>query len=242
MFHSMIVNDAPETKSVKSLDNMHDLLAGYPWLLNPEYQVLTEEKKITKLLKEWGAEDIDENDRTRYDFLALSNEARLVVIEIKRAVHPVNLEDLQRLERYKGKLSMGRSTPLHMILICEGSFDADVDKGTEDNWNKRADAEVLRWGVIRDKTIKYYDHYRAVLEGDVQNKDFLNKAVEVAQTRRVIESGTVHRDSKARQEGLGPQDVDYQSDEAQAAPVAREPRARRQMVKRATKRKPRLRK
>jgi len=43
----MIVNNAPETKSKNVSDNMHDLIAGSPWLLNPEWQVLSEEKTIS---------------------------------------------------------------------------------------------------------------------------------------------------------------------------------------------------
>jgi hypothetical protein len=50
-FREMVVNDAPETKSSVSSDNMHDLLAQYPWLLNPEWQVLSEEKRISTQLK-----------------------------------------------------------------------------------------------------------------------------------------------------------------------------------------------
>jgi len=35
---SMIANDAPETASSLTNDNMHDLMAGNPWLFNPEWQ------------------------------------------------------------------------------------------------------------------------------------------------------------------------------------------------------------
>jgi RecB family endonuclease NucS len=51
-FHSMIVNNAPETPHRKGDDNMHDLIAEYPWLLNPEWQVLAEEKTISKQLQQ----------------------------------------------------------------------------------------------------------------------------------------------------------------------------------------------
>ena len=42
----MLVNDAPETAPRKGTENLHDLIADYPWILNPEWQVLYEEKRI----------------------------------------------------------------------------------------------------------------------------------------------------------------------------------------------------
>ena len=84
-FHSMLVNDAPETAPRKGMENLHDLIADYPWLLDPQWQVLSEEKGITTQLREWGDDDIEPDDRERYDFLALTGPRQLVVIEIKRS-------------------------------------------------------------------------------------------------------------------------------------------------------------
>jgi len=53
-FERMLCNDAPETASAKSPENMHDLLAANPWLLSPEWQILSEEKRITTQLRELG--------------------------------------------------------------------------------------------------------------------------------------------------------------------------------------------
>lgn len=208
-FHDMIVNNAPETASKKSKDNMHDLLGGFPWILNPEWQVLSEETAISTQMKEWGyAEITDEDERMRYDFLALSDERRLVIIEIKRSDYAVTLDDLQRLERYKNRLSKANGKELHMVLICGGTLDVDDD--IKESWFKRPDARVLRWSDIYEKSRTYYENYRAVLEGNVRHGDFAAKAEELAQTRTVVTpGGTVHRNVAARSAGLGNQDVDY---------------------------------
>src|SRR5699024_10921178 len=84
-FFAMIVNNTAETAHKAGQDNMHDLVARYPWLLNPDWQVLSEETSISKQLRNWGAADAPKRDDTRYDFLALSGEGRTVVIEIKRS-------------------------------------------------------------------------------------------------------------------------------------------------------------
>ena len=85
----MIISDAPETASAKTHDNLHDLLAEYPWLFNPEWQVFTEEKSIGKTLREWGNEDCPEDMKAkRVDFLALAKDIdELIIIELKRPGH-----------------------------------------------------------------------------------------------------------------------------------------------------------
>lgn len=210
-FHQMIVNNAPETPR-GGMDNMHDLMAGYPWLLNPEWQVLAEEKTISRQLREWNAEDVpDEEDWTRYDFLALSDERRLVIIEIKRAGHHVTLDELQRLERYHAALAPAQDGEMYMVMIC-GTRDG-IPPNILQNWEEREDGDIRVWSEIYQKTRRYYEHYRAVLEGDVQHDSFSRGEVEVARTREVMARGSVHRGRGARAEGLGPQDVEYSSDE-----------------------------
>lgn len=207
-FHSMIVNNAPETASRISPNNMHDLIAGFPWLLNPEWQILAEERQISTQLREWAAEDITEQDELlRYDFLALSDEGQLVIIEIKRSGHPVELTELHRLELYKERLSRGTNKILYMVLLCGGNFNISSD--TLKNWESRPDGEIREWRQIYERTRAYYEHYRAVLKGDVEDRSFLNKQREVAKTREILRRGILRRNRAARKEGLGPQDVDY---------------------------------
>ena len=204
-FHNMIVNNAPETASSVSLDNMHDLLAGFPWILNPEWQVLAEEKKISTQLREWNAKDIKkEDERLRYDFIALADDRRLVVIEIKRADHPVELDELQRLETYKEKLARAHDKDLRWVMICGGTLN--LSPNTKKVWQERPDGEIRTWRQIYEKTRDYYSHYRAVLDRDIQHENFARKEREVAQTRHILEPGSTHRDAVKRKTGLGPQD------------------------------------
>lgn len=207
-FHAMIVDDAPETASKVSKDNMHDLLAGYPWLLNPEWQVLAEEKTISKQLREWNAQDVqDEDSRMRYDFLALNDERRLVIIEIKRAGHNLRLDEIQRLEMYQDKLAQAWTGDIHMVMIC--SDRTGLSRQTLDAWEERDDGEIRTWAEVYERTYRYYQHYRAVLEGDVEDDHFRRKEVEIARTRELVSGGTLHRDREARATGLGSQDVEY---------------------------------
>lgn len=206
-FRTMIADEAPETAPHVGVDNIHDLLAGYPWLLNPEWQVLSEEKAISTQLREWSFNDIeDEDSRLRYDYLALSDERRLVVVDIKRPGIAVELDELHRLEEYKERLarSDGRDD-LRMLMVCGGQLN--VTQETEKAWKDRKDGEILLWSRLCDRAKAHYEHYRAILEKHIDDPSFARKTEEVRQTRRVLKSGTSYRGPEARARGLGPQDT-----------------------------------
>lgn len=204
-FESMIVNDVPETAPRVGVDNLHDLIAQYPWLINPEWQIFSEEKTITRTLRDWNVRDIGDIDtRERYDFLALTNTHDIVVIEIKRSSHPVDLEELQRLERYGNDLALGRS--ITKLMMIHGGTLA-VNENLRKEWEESEYKCAVPWKALIERTRLYYEHYRALLEGDVQSASFHRKTVEIGQTRRVLEHGTYR--GKERRGDLGPQDIDY---------------------------------
>lgn len=207
-FYDLLVNDAPETAPKKGKENLHDLIADYPWLINPEWQVFSEEKRVTKTLREWGQENIDDPEYAgRYDFLALSGNDELIVIEIKRAGHSVNMQDLHNLEEYAGRLEAAQKVGF-MAFISSEKYE--IPDRLRKVWDEREDGALLTWQGIQTRARIYYDHYRAILEGDVQHAQFGKKEQEVARTRDVLANGA-YRGVERRQEGVGPQDIEYGS-------------------------------
>ena len=92
---TLLADDAPETAHRMGDEDLHPVLADYPWIINPEWQVLAEEKTITRQLREWGEAAPEGADAERYDFLALKGDRGLVLVELKHCrSHPVNLDDI----------------------------------------------------------------------------------------------------------------------------------------------------
>ena len=204
-FRSMIVNMEPERASGKNPENLHDLLASYPWLLNPEWQVLYEEKSISKQLRDWDKKDTglsEEELRSRYDFLALKGDDSLLVVDIKRPGHAVELDELHRLQKYKNALEHGTKGTVQMVMVCSGQLN--VSPSTREEWKNF----VLEWGGVFERARRHYEHYRDVLERNITGPGFDRKVREVQQTRKILETGA-RRTPADRRAGLGPQDVDY---------------------------------
>lgn len=202
----MLVHDAPETASSRTYDNLHDLLAEYPWLFNPEWQVFAEEKTISRQLQEWGDRDCpDEIRNKRVDFLAFSKSTdALVIIEMKRPGHAVNLDEVQRLEQYQVELMRAREN-CRRVLVYAGTVNIPQHK-----WEQMQDAddfEALLWSRMFARAKSFYSHYEAVLNGDVSAEGFQSKKIEVARTREIINKDSSYRSSEDRRRGLGSSDA-----------------------------------
>jgi len=202
----MIINNAPETASSKTHDNLHDLLAEYPWIFNPEWQVFAEEISISNQLRQWGERDCPEEMKNkRVDFLAFAkNTDELIVIEMKRPGHPVELEEVQRLERYQDALMKARPT-CRRILVYGGSVNINPKKW--DSMTKADDFEALEWSTVFSRAKSFYSHYESILNGNATAEGFRIKEVEVARTRMILDGNSSHRSAADRERGVGSSEV-----------------------------------
>ena len=80
------------------------------------------------------------------------------------------------------------------------------------DWQNIPSLILLEWGEVHDYTQTFYDQYRAVLEADVEHRDFEGMQTEVRRTRTVLADGA-YRGEQVRLEGLGYQHVDYQQED-----------------------------
>jgi len=198
-FHSMIASNAPETAPRVGDENLHDLLTTFPWLLNPQWQVFEHEKRVDTQLREWNSEE-QADDAERVDFLALSGERTLVVVEIKRPGIAVSLEEFQRLQRYLDRLRgawterHGGGEVLGLLVCTELGFD-EAQIGVNVRWE--------RWADLHLRVKDLYEHYRAVLEQETNSGQFAEREREIARTRAVIEAGAYLDKSKGKPD-LGP--------------------------------------
>jgi hypothetical protein len=202
-YRSMILNNAPETAPRIGVGNMHDLLAEFPWLLEPRWTLVNEERNVTTEIRRW-----DETANAggglgeRYDFLALENESQMVVLEIKRPGHAVAFEEIQRLETYQEKLAKGTQKKVNAVLIYGGSLDVTEMKRKE--LEKRETLSLVLWQELFERSKAYFESYRDVLEGRPLSSQAQARAAELRSIRDVKETGQIYRGPDRRRKGTGP--------------------------------------
>jgi hypothetical protein len=198
-FERMLVEKAPERAAKVGAENLHDLLASHPWILNPDFVVLAEERTIRKTLLK--SEGISTSDKRRIDFLALSRDReRLVVIEIKAPSHPVTLDEMQRLVTYLDTYRNASYSNVAGVLIANAFAP---NQATVKSF--RNQFQMTSWKKIFHAARQYLEHYRGILELDPDSATFQSRKREIGQLRRTLERGAA-RGSDQPSRGLGEQD------------------------------------
>lgn len=201
---AMVANDAPETAPRIGVANLHDLLGQSPWILEPKFQLVEEERSVSKLVREMAEEEGvavpegAERNGERLDFLALSGSGQLVVIEIKRPDHAPTFEELQRLQRYLRNVRLANEHT-KAVLIC--GLPPSVEPQDLGAFSA-AGISILRWAEVVEECSKHYRAFRAVLEAETNHAAFQRAAQEVIVSRRVAAQGA-YRSPEERQLGLG---------------------------------------
>jgi hypothetical protein len=82
---------------------LHRFLKEFPWVLDPRWSLIADEKKYSQLLRVQFAEHAStpEEDK-RIDFLCVSESNNLVVVEIKRPKSRASVKALDQIEEYVG--------------------------------------------------------------------------------------------------------------------------------------------
>ena len=206
-FQVMLVNDVRETAHEIGDDNMHDLLGRFPWLLNPEWQVLAEEQSLTKQLQEWGTKDIGKDDRSRYDFLALENDRTLVVPRDQTALPRDQPWTTLPASRSTGSGWRPRA-PVRRYTWCSSTAAAGtlLKRSTTPGCRRR----TAIFGLGRSSLSGAANTTSGTSLSSkpmFEPPDFARLEAEVQDTRSVMNSGSVYRGVAKRTKGLGPQDT-----------------------------------
>ncbi|CAB4957265.1 unannotated protein [freshwater metagenome] len=109
-------------------------------------------------------------------------------------------DDLHRLEKYADRLRLGYPN-IEMVFISGGEFEIP-----EKTINQ--EIRLLRWSEVHRRTAGYYEHYRAVLTGDVADPSFGRKEEELRINAQVLAEGS-YRQKGADKPPIGPQDTGY---------------------------------
>lgn len=94
-FQNLIDKDALEVPT------LHNFLKEFPWVIDPRWALIADEKSYSQLLRDEfpEANDVPETNK-RIDFLCVHEGTNLIVVEIKRAGSKASKEDLDQIEEY----------------------------------------------------------------------------------------------------------------------------------------------
>jgi hypothetical protein len=79
---------------------LHNFLREFPWVLDPRWNLIADERRLSTLLRaEFPDDNLEERDR-RIDFLCVREGQQLIVVEIKRPGINASTNELAQIEDY----------------------------------------------------------------------------------------------------------------------------------------------
>jgi hypothetical protein len=79
---------------------LHNFLKEFPWVLDHRWQLIADEQRYSKLLREKFPDAKEPEEERRIDFLCVAEGTHLVVVEIKRPGLKASTKQLEQIERY----------------------------------------------------------------------------------------------------------------------------------------------
>jgi hypothetical protein len=79
---------------------LHNFLREFPWVLDPRWQLIADEKRFSDILRENFPDDALPEEERRIDFLCVREGTTLVVVEIKRPSIRASVKELDQIQDY----------------------------------------------------------------------------------------------------------------------------------------------
>ncbi len=152
MFEGMAYNDA--TYEIKGDNSIQKSLERNMWMLNEEWWLVQANKGMTKFI----GDSINKKDgKKRPDFICVSFENKLIIVDIKRPSHVINKDDIDQVENYKliAKEYKGES---YNSITCY-LIGKSIPSKSRDLANERKNINLLTYNDLIEKAKKKYTEY-----------------------------------------------------------------------------------
>jgi len=145
---------------------LHKFLKEFPWVLDPRWNLIADEKWYSQLLRERFPNDSLPEEDKRIDFLCVREGTVLVVVEIKRPGDKASTRQLDQIEEYVSFMRdyVARSNDdlgyreVVGYLLCGDLVDTYQVRGRRDNLQK-AGIFVRRYADLLQLVKKSHDEF-----------------------------------------------------------------------------------
>ncbi len=161
-FKERVLDD--RTYEITGDGSIHRLLEQAMWIVDERYWLMHSNRQLRMIVTRQLAKEDDKHKEKRPDFVCGTVDRKLIVIEIKRPSHTLDVADLNQLEHY--------------VLLCQkydddlGSYEALLvgQKATDDlrrTLTMRKGFQFRSYTQLIDDTERRYSDYLAALETPV---------------------------------------------------------------------------
>jgi ribosomal protein L40E len=159
LFENQIGN--ARTFEILGDNSIHRILERAMWLISEEYWLLHSNKTLrVQIGDEMSKKDKKRYGKKRPDFVCGTVGNRLIILELKRPGHKLDIEDLNQLETY-----LAVAKKYYTASSCRGYLiGSSIDDELERRLEFRKGSEILFYANVIDSTKKRYHEFLKTLD------------------------------------------------------------------------------
>ncbi|MEW8495920.1 MAG: hypothetical protein AB2604_19125 [Candidatus Thiodiazotropha taylori] len=151
----------PRTFEIIGDNSIHRILERAMWLINEEYWLLHSNKTLRgQIGDEMSKKDRKKYGKKRPDFVCGTVGGRLIILELKRPGHKLDVEDMNQLETYLTVAKKYFKATSSRGYLVGSSIDDELSRRLE----FRKGSEILLYSNVIDTTKKRYHEFLKTLD------------------------------------------------------------------------------
>lgn len=151
----------PRTFEIRGDKSIHRILERAMWLVNEEYWLLHSNRTLrVQIGNEMSKKDKKRYGKHRPDFVCGTVGNRLIILELKRPGHKLDIEDMNQLETYLAVAKKYFKASSARGYLVGSSIDEELERRLE----FRKGSEILFYANVIDSTKKRYREFLNTLE------------------------------------------------------------------------------
>lgn len=158
LFKDRVLDD--RTYEIRGSDSIHRILERAMWIIDERYWLLHSNTSLRKIVGDEIVKANKGNEKKRPDFVCGSVGEKLIIVELKRPSHPLEIEDLNQLENYLSIIEQkytGRSFECYLI---GKTISAELERKRK---YRGSQFKVRTFSDLIDDTEKRYKEYLKTL-------------------------------------------------------------------------------
>lgn len=160
LFKDRILDD--KTYEIRGDDSIHRILERAMWIIDERYWLLHSNETLRKIVGDEIVKSNKGNEKKRPDFVCGSIGDKIIIVELKRPSHSLDIEDMNQLENYLSIIEKKYSKSSFECYLIGKTISDELERKKK---YRSSQFKVRTFADLIDDTEKRYKEYLESLDG-----------------------------------------------------------------------------
>ncbi len=158
LFKNRVLDD--KTYEIRGDDSIHRILERAMWIIDERYWLMHSNETLRKIVGDDVVKKNKGNERKRPDFVCGSVGDKIIIVELKRPSHSLEIEDLNQLENYLSIIEQKHTGKTFECYLVGQTISTELERKKKYRGNQ---FKVRTFSDLIDDTEKRYKEFYKTL-------------------------------------------------------------------------------